>query len=580
MFGEKLSSPRSYALPLLSAMFLSGCSHFKLFDIANHPEVENEAREARKVAKPSISLRAGDRLQSAFRSLGLMDGKTYIVQSDVITSLPGPSAPIFSIDDLKDYFDAYGFVLNTSPEKSGYVRVSLSKNESKTRSLANRDRCRVKLSGALPVGPVIEDICKSANLNCDYADSGATAYAGVLFPFAYSGTCATALEYIAKKSDLALSFTEHGAEFRMMETTTIDLGIPLRDRRVALDILADGRQTGMGSNPNQQMAAGVNTNSMNGAVAGAASGIPQLTGGKGLTSGYQTNYLLSVRNVLDSLKTPWGTWSYIPETGQIFIRDRAAALEAVKATINRMAQSFQGRYAVTLTMYRVTFKNGESVSGSIAGALNDKISYAFGAGLMSYAGMPATSDANGNMALARKNTFQVLSELGTVETLDKYDLTLQAGIPQTLKIANNTEYVRNVSTTAVAGTTAGVTSSVEQANATDGSFITVQARQAEIGKISVDFGAFINRLDGFDTTQTQTSIVKSQRGFERTFDSVAVVDEGIPYVVAVINQKSRAGNSETLPGLEASLMGGLIGGNVSDAGSKTSIVVMIEARRQ
>ena len=289
----------------------------------------------------------------------------------------------------------------------------------------------------------------------------------------------------------------------------------------------------------------------------------------------------SIGMPLSSTRSPFGTWHYVPETGQVFIRDRAEAVAATRASLNRLAQAFYGRYEVTLTLYRMTTSNGLQVSGNIASKINSEMAVSFGSAAASVAGATLGATYNGSR---NKSVFQLLSRFGAVETLDTFALTLQSGIPQTLKVANNTEYVRNVSVTST-GTTGATTSSVEQANATDGAFVTMQARQAEVGKIAIDFGAFINRLDGFDTTQTTTSVVKSQKGFERTFDTMAVVDDGVPYVASVVAQKTRTNNTDTLPGAEgatgalANVVPAVAGSKTENAG-QTYIVVMIEARKQ
>lgn len=567
----------------IAAIAVAGCSGFQpIQEKVIGGKIQASAEQAKADVVKSINLRAGDTLASAFRAMGLLDGHTYILDGDAALPLPGNSAKIANSNDLIKYFEAYGRTVTlTNVDDSSYVRVAVTKNEGRARVTAAAD-CPVVLSGVIPMGPMIDAIGRQAKLNITYADVGATAYAGVLYPVGYRGTCAGALEYLGRKADLAVTFGDTGVEFQMMDTATIDLGIPLRDRKIVLDILADGRIANSGTGTGSTGTTGT-SGTTSGVYGGSGQSGVQSGGGKSLQSVYATNYVQSVKAVLDSMRTPFGTWHYVPETGQIFIRDRAEAVAAAKVSLSRMAQAFQGRFEVTLTLYRMTVSKDRQISGSITRMINENLTATFGAPAAIIANAMGTInyDNSGTGATkTRKGVVQLLSEWGAIETLDTFSLTLQAGIPQTLKIANNTEYVRNVSTTTT-GSVGTVTASIEQANATDGSFVSMQARQAEAGKIAVDYGAFINRLDGFDITKTQTSEVKSQRGFERTFDTMAIVDDGIPYVASIVSQKSRNDKQATLPGLEETgAVGPLLGGNREDVSAKTYIVVMVEARRQ
>ena len=556
----------THALALSSVLALVGCE-------SNPPVVAPQlnasvagAQTQGSKSAPFFVVRAGDSVLTALRSLGLIEKKTYILAEKSIEVLPGVSAPIYGVTDLAQYFEAYGYTLNlTSPVGTNYMRVMVAKTQSAAKAKAHKN-CKVNILGSVPMGPVISDIADQAGIEVNYADTGATAYAGVVYPVNYKGPCSNALEYLGRKSDLTVSFNEDSVEYRMMDTAAIDIGVPLQERKITMDILASG--------------GGAATAGSSGSSSGAAGGGGG--GAKSMQSTYVTNYAASIKSILESTKTPFGTWHYVPETGQVFIRDRADAVAVAKASINRMAQAFQSRFEITLTLYRMTVSKDRQINGSLSGVINQSLALNFGlpnALPKSVGGAVWTDGVSGT-----KSAFQVLSEWGAIETLDSYSLTLQAGIPQTMKVANNTEYVRNISSTTT-GTTGAVTSTIEQANATDGSFITMQARQTEAGKIAVDYGVFINRLDGFDTTQTQSSVVKSQRGFERTFDTMAVVDDGIPYIASVVSQKSRTDKISTLPGLEdvsgaAGLLVPLLAGNRGDASAQTYIVVMVEAKRQ
>lgn len=572
----------SLGFSVLALAGLAACSSVPPTSIPQlQDNLQAKVDEARVSKPPSVVFRAGDTYSSVFRALGLLDGNNYIVEGDTTLALSGDSTPILGAEDAVKYFFAHGQAVTLTPmEGTKYVRVKIGKSPAQGQLKASVG-CEVNLVGVVPMGAVVTTIASKAGLSVSYADTGASAYTGVIYPVSYKGSCAGALEYMARKADLAVSFSESGVDFRMMDTAAVDIGIPLRDRKIALDILADGRIAGTatsssGSQPNGSYQTGSSTSSQ----AGGSTG-----GSKSLQSAYTTNYLSSIRSILESTRSPFGTWNYVPETGQVFIRDRAEAVAATKSNLNRLAQAFYGRYEVTLTLYRMTATKDRQVSGNIAHAINNNLALTFGNPAAALASSTLGINFN-NIATGgkTKSVIQLLSEFGHVETLDSFSLTLQAGIPQTLKVAHNTEYIRNVSTTST-GTVGATTSSVEQANATDGSFLTVQARQAEVGKIAIDFGAFINQLDGFDITETSSSLVKSQRGFERTFDTMAVVDDGIPYVTSVISQKTRSGNTQTLPGAEGApgALGTLIpavAGSKKDAEGNSYIVVMVEARKR
>lgn len=477
----------------IAAIAVAGCSGFQpIQEKVIGGKIQASAEQAKADVVKSINLRAGDTLASAFRAMGLLDGHTYILDGDAALPLPGNSAKIANSNDLIKYFEAYGRTVTlTNVDDSSYVRVAVTKNEGRARVTAAAD-CPVVLSGVIPMGPMIDAIGRQAKLNITYADVGATAYAGVLYPVGYRGNCAGALEYLGRKADLAVTFGDTGVEFQMMDTATIDLGIPLRDRKIVLDILADGRiaNSGTGTGTGSTGTSGT-TNGAYGAS--GATGV-QSGGGKSLQSIYATNYVQSVKAVLDSMRTPFGTWHYVPETGQIFIRDRAEAVAAAKVSLSRMAQAFQGRFEVTLTLYRMTVSKDRQISGSITRMINENLTATFGAPAAILANAMGTinyDNSGSGASKTRKGIVQLLSEWGAIETLDTFSLTLQAGIPQTLKIANNTEYVRNVSTTTT-GSVGTVTASIEQANATDGSFraypVVSQATTGSMLSISADLG--------------------------------------------------------------------------------------------
>lgn len=515
---------------------------------------------------PNLIFRAGDSVDSTIRSLSKLDGRLYVLaEGSPITHLPGHSLLIGSRDEVVDYFAAYKMQISFADiGQSKYTRVHIRGIQPDAAKKAS-DSCNVQMAGTLPFGHAVSQIARKAGIDYAYLDTGAAAYEGVVVPLSFAGNCTNALTFLGIKNDLSVTFDQNTVAFRMMDIATIDLGIPLRDRQIAMDILADGSFSGGG-------AAGASSQKTTSSGSGG--------GSKSVQSSYATNYLQSIRSILESTKTGFGTWNYIPETGQVFIRDRAEALAAAKSNINKLSASFQDVYQTTLTFYRMTVNNDTELGSSFLTKINQNLSLSFGtAATIANAAVGATvqsSDGTSQMGL-----FQALSTYGNIETLDTFTLTLQAGVPQTLKVANNTEYVRNVSVTTT--NTTGATSSIEQANATDGSFVTLQVKRSENNRIAVDFGAFINRLDGFDTTVTQNSTVKSQKGFERTFDTMAVVEDGVPYVASVVSQKMSSNTTRSLPGVDSASpfanIASFIAGGKKDTGLNSYIVVVVESRR-
>ena len=267
-----------------------------------------------KSKKPSLVFRGGESISTVLRSLSMMDGRTYILEGEVL-ALPGPSATIYAMADLQTYFKAYGKTLVLSDiTNSSYTKIKIAKDVAPSKLAANTN-CNVKMVGVVPVGQVASDIAAHANLNMHYADTGSTAYASVVYPVSFQGPCANALEYIGKKSDLTVSFPDGGVEYRMMDTATIDIGIPLQNRKIAMDILADGKTGGAS-------AGGASSGGAASSGAGSSGG----GGSKSAQTSYVTDYAASIKALLDSTKSPFGTWNYVPETGHIFIRDRADAV--------------------------------------------------------------------------------------------------------------------------------------------------------------------------------------------------------------------------------------------------------------
>lgn len=544
---------------LCSLATLSGCMTMDITQPQYQDKAQAKVDEARQKTQPSFFIRKGDQLNYVLKQIGAIDGKVYILTSDPL-ALDGESSAIYSIDDLKMYMEAHGYELLVEPvrEDSPYQRVSVRKLELDV--TPQMTACKATLYGDLPLGFALTDICREAGLKCTYDDPGALAYAGVLYTMSFSGSCLEGLDYLAKKGGLVVNRKRDEVVIRMMESAVIDLGLPLRDRKIALDILADS-----GNNNNNGTYSGTSSN--NSSVYGNGT---NSSGEKSSQSLYYTDYIRNVKLLLNSMKTPFGTWNYLPETGQIFIRDRAEAVAAMKESLNRMVQSMQTRFLVRVMFYRLTVNKDRQVEGSYVRQISDKWHVKFGGGNIT----------NPDVSFGKDVIIDFLSQFGTIETFDEYEMMLQAGMPQTIKIANNREYVRNISTvtTGVSGT---VTEGLDQANATDGAFITIQARAAESGRIAIDMGAFINKLDGFDETKTASAVVKSQRSFERTFDSMAIVDEKVPYLMTITRQKGRDDASHAIPGLEnTGVLGALLGGFRKDNSTESYIIVVLEAEKR
>lgn len=507
--------------------------------------------------QPNFSVRAGDAIEHAFTRLGQLNNTIYRVDAKNV-QLTIPSAPISNEADLVEYLQAQDITVTLSGEGK-YKKAILRKAG---RSIASKTECNSQIFGTMPLSVAISEICSESKIECAMADAGATSFADTLYTMSYKGTCAGALNYIATKADLAISKEDGVVEFKMMDTASIDLGIPARDRQMMADIVAN--------NFNSSAASGGSSGSSGGAS--GASGDPK-SGGRSVRTSFFTNYLDSIKSLLSQSISPFGTYSYIPETGQLLVRDRRENVQVIREAASKLAGAFQQRYDVTLTFYRLTINRDKKVGMDINRTINEAFAFSV-SGTLTGGAVPAAV-----MAFQKGNTtstLSVLSKIGAVEALDDYSFSLQSNVPNTIKIGRNLDYVRNFSQTQ-AGTTGATTSSIEQATVTDGAFITLMARPGDNQQVNLEMHAHLNRFDGFDTTEAGAVTVRSPKSFERTFDATPLLTEGVPYAVVSVKQKGADGNITGVPGLEK--LAGLVG-VTENAKLESHIVAIVELRKK
>lgn len=564
--------------------FLAGCSSYPSFD---HPVVVTDKAGLKTGAQaaPSFVVRNGESIEQVLRRLAALDSHIYILdQASVDVAFRVQSQEIQGLPEFKEYLTALGYELSETPVGKGYVRLLITKPKENLRINAAQN-CTVEMGGVVPVGEAITKICGQAGLTCSFTDKGAADYTGVHLPVAYSGDCPGALEHLAQKTDLSLTFNDanNQAEFKMFETALIDVGaLIMRDRRVSMGIDGTITATANGSATNGQSTL-QNSQQQNGQAGGGAGGgnngtpaSTSITPGKGQTSSFQTAHITNVVNLMKQSISPFGTWAFLPESGQISIRDKPANVRYIKEALGKAVASYQDEIYVTVTFYRLTQTKENQTAGNLVRAINSDLIATFGA-------VPTIGGAASGLAYSHnsdKATVQVLSTWGSVEELDTYSMTVTPNVLKAAKFGKNIEYIRNLTTSySTVGTVSQPVNTIEQANAIDGAFMTVIARKEDGDRYHIDLGAYVNNLDTFDTTVTSTVAVKSQRSYERTIDTRATLREGVPFVSDIYKISSRQGSVSTLPGFENTGIFGSLLGSRNDTIANTQLIVVIEAGR-
>jgi len=341
------------------------------------------------------------------------------------------------------------------------------------------------------------------------------------------------------RTGLALTWeSDTKINFSAFETATIDLQMPTQDRSQSADV------AGTGANAK---------------------------------SSAKTAYLESIKTLATQTMSPYGSFSIVPESGQLIVRDQRENLAVLKDAMHKINAVYRARYDVSLSFYRVYNTTFITAEMNLSGAINDRLSLAFGSPLAATLSPAALTLTNRKV----DGVLSLLSELGSVEALDSYQLLIQGRVPSVSKIARNIDYIKSISQSTAATPGAGtgtITSWVEQGTVTDGSYLSIVASEGDAGTINLDLHAKIVQNEGLKTTTTGGQTIQSPTTFERAFDTFAAVTHGVPYVLAVAKQTSRLANGRTLPGLEGAPFGALLGGK-SDSAGESYIVAIVEARK-
>ena len=545
---------------LISAL-LAGCANFeksiKDSAAATGAAIMGEAAKNRvgSANMPAqIQVRAGDRVAYVLAQLGTLvevDGRhvTYVHEGRDAPEFTFPSAPIRTADNFAEYVQALGWSVKVTGEGQ-YRRVSFSRNNIQQRG---KEDCKANLYGTVPLAAEISNVCRKNGLECRFADDLAQEAAGKFYSLAFSGSCTGAIDALAGKAGLYVQYEDSRVELRMLEAVTMDTGLPAKDRAISDDIVG-----------------AISTTSANNGS----------TGGKHVRSKYETNYREDVGRLVNQFKSPYGSFSYTPETGQLVVSDKHENITVIRDVISKLAGAFQPRYAISLTFYRLDISKELDVGGGVGGAFNSAATNALQFGGLGKVAASAGA-LTGSATLTRGGSkgsfaFNLLSTWGTVEMLGHQDIMVQANIPSVTKVGRDYSFVSAITTTQV--TNGGTSSGTTQGSVMDGSYITLLARPADADQISVDLNAYLNNLDGFDVTDTAGGTVKSAITSGQSFDDTHLLVDSVPFAVKAISQKSRNGTANTIPGMEKSPFSFLLG-NRQDTTHESEIVLVVEARR-
>lgn len=506
----------------------------------------------------SFNIQAGDNAKTIFERLGFVDGNIYILENGTSFNSKIYVNNIESLESLEKFFLANDYILHIAKvEDSKYIKVTLTPDSSSAEKKLKATN--VSINGTVPVGDVIQMLSQKAQVTPIWEDKTANNLALINRTFNFNGNALDAINHVANGADLSISYKEDKAFVSYFKTEAMSLDIFTRDRVSNTDITIEMKSNDDSSNnSNNSSNSNSNKNSND-------------SSSEDLSVTYKTMLVKELQEGLDSLLSKQGSYTFLPASGQVLVRDKNENVKLAQKLISDFNSKFKDTIEITFTLYKVTREKGDT-RGIDFKALNSKFDF-------SAANMVATAfsgNPNGNMyGVGYKNgndsaVLNFLREYGDAEVLNPISFETQSNVLKTVKIANNYGYIASIKTTSDNNT--GTTASVNPASVADGGFISAISKVIDNETIAIDLYSTTTSLSKFNSVTAFGSTVQTPDTAEQSVDGYHRVKVGVPYILVSHKYEESKKNTAGLP-IDALDSLGL----KADSTKDTYIVMTLEA---
>ncbi len=524
--------------------------------IPNNVAFEKKLDRIDKVFARSFNIQAGDNAKTIFERLGFIDGNIYVLENGITFNSKFNVNNIESLESLEKYFLANDYVLHVAKiENSKYIKISIMPDI----SVAERKlkETNVSINGTVPVGDVIQMLTNKAHVIPVWEDKTANNLALVNRTFNFNGNALDAINHVANGADLSISYKEDKVLISYFTTESMSLDIFTRDRESNTDISIE-----MKSNEDSKSSS-TGTNSSNNNNSNTT---------KDLSVKYKTLLVKELQDGLDGVLSKQGSYTFLPASGQILIRDKNENVKLAQKLISDFNSKFKDTVEVTLTLYKVTKEKGDT-RGVDFKALGSKFDFK----ASNMVGTAFAGNANGNMFGAGYTNgsdsavLNFLREQGDAEILNPISFETQSNILKTVKIANNYGYISSIQTTS--NTNTGTTASVNPSSVADGGFISAITKVIDNDTIAIDLYSTTKSLSKFNSVTTFGSTVQTPDTAEQSVDGYHRVKVGVPYILVSHKYEENKNKNAGLPISELDSLG-----LKADSSKDVYIVIALEAR--
>lgn len=523
-----------YSIFVASLITFCGCTPINVntVDTNTKPSANSvdEIKSKSKVElKRSFNIQSGDNAKTIFERLGSIDNNIYILENGINFSSKFAVNNIENIQALEKYFLANDYILHIAQvEGSNYVKINLYQ-ESTLAEKKLKDTS-VSISGNVPVGDVINMLSQKAKVTPVWEDKTANNLALINRNYNFNGNALEAINHVANGADLSVNYKEDKVFVSYFRTETMSLDIFTRDRNTNTDINIEMRTPGENENGSTNGSNNNNTNSTT----------------KDLSVKYKTALVKDLQNSIDSVLSKQGSYTFIPASGQILVRDKNENVKLVQKLVSDFNSKFKDTIEITLTLYKVTKEKGDT-RGIDFKALGSKFDFN-ATNMVSTAFSGNTSGNSFGVGYTNGNDNAVLNflrEQGDAEVLNPISFETQSNILKTVKIANNYGYISSIKTTS--DTNTGTTASVNPSSVADGGFISAITKVIDNQTIAIDLYSTTTSLSRFNNVTAFGNSVQTPDTAEQSIDGYHRVKVGVPYILVSHKYEENKNNSAGLP---------------------------------
>lgn len=533
-----------------------------------------EAKEVdlkKEKSKPFFNIKTGDNFKTILDRLSAIDGTIYIIESGEDYSSKFSVAGIKDRQELSEYFEASGHKLEITQSGKRYANVKLTQKELDSEKTLKK--MKVNINGAMPVSSIIDEIASSGGVVVSYEDKTAGDISSVIRNIDFSGSGYDALNQVVSKSGLSIDYKASEIKIAYYKSQVFDLDVFVRDRLLS-NIISNI--------PSNHSTSSGNTGSTTGSSSSNTSASSSTSGGtQDLKTEYITQLVKELKASLDSSISQYGSYTFLPTTGQIAIRDKGENIKIAQKLISDFNSKFKDTVDMKLTFYKVSTEKG-SKRGIDFTALKSNLDLFGAVGSLSVTGTNLISGAfpggvatasNFGVSLTKGSSNVILNylkEFGDAQVANTITFETQSNMPKTVKIANNYGYISSISSST--DSNGGITGNVNPSSVPDGTFFNVIAKPITNNMIAADIYATANTLSKFNSVTAFNNTVQTPDTAEQSVDGYHQLKNGVPSIlVAYKLEESKKGGA----GLPAEMFDSI--GLKTDSNKDVYIVISLEA---